>query len=70
MPDYKKLYFELFRANATAAQQLLDAQLRAEEAVMWESDPPIALRQIEKNQPSQHGESAGVSSEVGGNYKE
>ncbi|MFI3169482.1 MAG: hypothetical protein R3Y06_06045 [Faecalibacterium sp.] len=40
MPDYKKLYFDLFRANAAAAAQLVAAQEKAEATVM---DAPNVL---------------------------
>ena len=42
MPDYKALYFELFRASEQAARLLHEAQRRAEQQVM-EAQPP-ALR--------------------------
>ena len=37
-PDYKALYFELFRASEEAARLLREAQLRAEQQVM-EAEP-------------------------------
>lgn len=40
MPDYKKLYFDLFRANAAAAAQLMAAQEKAEAAVMDAPNAP------------------------------
>ena len=39
MPDYKALYFELFRASEQAARLLHEAQRRAEQQVM-EAEPP------------------------------
>ncbi len=39
MPDYKAMYFELFRASVQAAQLLQDAQKRAEQHLL-EADPP------------------------------
>ena len=39
-PDYKALYFELFRASEQAARLLHEAQQRAEEQVMAEEEPP------------------------------
>ena len=45
MPDYKALYFELFRASEQAARLLHEAQQRAEEQVMAEDAPPLRLEQ-------------------------
>ena len=42
-PDYKALYFELFRASEQAARLLHEAQQRAEEQVMAEDEPPLRL---------------------------
>ena len=42
-PDYKAMYFELFRASVQAAQLLLDAQARAEQQLLAEDPPPIKL---------------------------
>ena len=39
MPDYKALYFELFRASEQAARLLHEAQRKAEQQVM-EAEPP------------------------------
>ena len=44
-PDYKALYFELFRANEQAARLLHEAQQRAEEQVMAEDEPPLRLEE-------------------------
>lgn len=41
-PDYKALYFELFRASEQAVRLLCEAQQRAEQQVM-DAEPP-ALR--------------------------
>jgi len=41
-PDYKALYFELFRASEEAARLLREAQLRAEQQVM--EAEPVTLR--------------------------
>ena len=43
VPDYKALYFELFRASEQAIRLLQDAQLKAEEAVMEEDREPLKL---------------------------
>jgi len=42
-PDYKALYFELFRASEQAARLLHEAQQRAEEQVMKSDAPPLRL---------------------------
>ena len=34
MPDYKAMYFELFRASVQAVQLLQDAQTRAEQQLL------------------------------------
>ena len=44
-PDYKALYFELFRASEQAARLLHEAQQRAEEQVMAEDEPPLRLEE-------------------------
>ena len=44
MPDYKAMYFELFRASVQAVQLLQDAQAHAEQQLLAE-DPPLRLEQ-------------------------
>lgn len=44
-PDYKALYFELFRASEQAARLLHEAQQQAEEQVMAEDEPPLRLEE-------------------------
>lgn len=44
-PDYKALYFELFRASEQAARLLHEAQQLAEEQVMAEDEPPLRLEE-------------------------
>ena len=44
-PDYKAMYFELFRASVQAAQLLQDAQKRAEQHLLEADPPPIRLEQ-------------------------
>ena len=41
-PDYKALYYELFRASEQAVRLLQQAQARAEEAYLQE-EPPLRL---------------------------
>ena len=43
VPDYKAMYFELFRASVQAAQLLQDAQVRAEQQLLQADPPPIRL---------------------------
>ncbi len=43
MPDYKALYFELFRASEQAIRLLQDAQLKAEEQVMESDEEPVRI---------------------------
>jgi hypothetical protein len=43
MPDYKKLYFALCRANAQAADLLLRSAAAAEEELLRETPPPLRL---------------------------
>ena len=45
VPDYKAMYFELFRASEQAARLLHEAQQRAEEQVMAEDEPPLRLEE-------------------------
>ena len=42
-PDYKTLYFELFRASVQAVQLLQDAQAHAEQQLLAEDPPPLRL---------------------------
>ena len=43
-PDYKALYFELFRANEQAIRLLTAAQQKAEAQVMVEDREPVYAR--------------------------
>ena len=47
-PDYKAMYFELFRASVQAAQLLQAAQQQAEEHLLEADLPPIRLEQTEQ----------------------
>ena len=47
MPDYKAMYFELFRSSVQAAQLLQDAQKRAEQHLLEADPPPIRLEEPE-----------------------
>ena len=51
MPDYKAMYFELFRASVRAAQLLQDAQQRAEQQLLDADPPPLRLEEFEKPSP-------------------
>ena len=42
-PDYKALYFELFRASEQAARLLWEAQQKAEQEVLQADPPPLEL---------------------------
>ena len=44
-PDYKAMYYELFRASVQAAQLLQAAQQQAEEHLLEVDLPPIRLEQ-------------------------
>ena len=43
VPDYKAMYFELFRASVQAVQLLQDAQTRAEQQLLAADPPPLRL---------------------------
>jgi hypothetical protein len=43
MPDYKKIYFELFNAVTTAINQLQNAQRKGEIAYIESEDAPLAI---------------------------
>ena len=45
MPDYKTMYFELFRASVQAAQLLQEAQQRAEQQLLDADPPPLRLEE-------------------------
>ena len=53
-PDYKALYFELFRASEEAANLLREAQLRAEQQVM--EAEPVSLRLCPDTKKAGNGE--------------
>lgn len=44
MPDYKKMYFDLFRATEAAIGTLIEAQQRCEEMLLEEPEPPLPRR--------------------------
>ena len=46
-PDYKTMYFELFRASAQAVQLLQQAQQRAEQQLLEADPPPLRLERKE-----------------------
>ena len=46
-PDYKAMYFELFRASVQAAQLLQAAQQQAENQLLEADLPPIRLDEKE-----------------------
>lgn len=46
-PDYKAMYFELFRASVQAAQLLQAAQQQAEKQLLKADLPPIRLDEKE-----------------------
>ena len=50
-PDYKALYFELFRASVQAVQLLQDAQTRAEQQLLAADLPPLRLDETEPDDP-------------------
>ena len=45
MPDYKAMYFELFRASVQAAQLLQAAQQQAEKQLLEADPPPLRLEE-------------------------
>ena len=47
-PDYKAMYFELFRASVQAAQLLQAAQQQAEKQLLEADLPPIRLDEKEE----------------------
>lgn len=50
-PDYKAMYFELFRASVQAVQLLQDAQTRAEQQLLAADLPPLRLDETEPDDP-------------------
>ena len=51
VPDYKAMYFELFRASVQAVQLLQDAQTRAEQQLLAADLPPLRLDETEPDDP-------------------
>ena len=47
-PDYKALYFELFRASEQAARLLWEAQQKAEQEALRADPPPLELAEQPK----------------------
>ncbi len=50
MPDYKKMYLTMFRANEEAVNLLLQAQQECEELYISSPEPEIRALDIEKPQ--------------------
>ena len=48
MPDYKKMYYELFLASEEAIRILTEAQRRCEELYISEEEPIVLLPQKSK----------------------
>ncbi len=48
MPDYKSLYFQLFRRTEQARRLLEAAQQEAEAAFLAQNDPPLYLSEPEQ----------------------
>ena len=59
-PDYKALYFELFRASEQAARLLWEAQQKAEQEALRADPPPLEL------EPLRHRSRDATSPKVGG----
>lgn len=55
MPDYKKMYFKLFRASARAANILIAAQKECEALYIADSEPVLEVFEA----PGQDNKSAG-----------
>ena len=51
MPDYKAMYFELFRASVQAVQLLLGAGLRVLQKLLAADLPPLRLDETEPDDP-------------------
>ena len=49
MPDYKKMYYELFRASEEAINLLIKAQQRCEELYLSADEPLILLNKTKKD---------------------
>ena len=62
MPDYKEMYFKLFRASETAIGLLIDAQKECEEIYLSSPDP--ALVDLLSFREGQEAESQKTSSVV------
>ena len=45
-PDYKAMYFELFRASEQAARLLWEAQQKAEQEALRADPPPLELEPL------------------------
>lgn len=62
MPDYKALYFTLFRATAAATEALLLAQQQAEETFL--QAPPSTAMQLSVHQAQQSTATAPVPPQI------
>lgn len=48
MPDYKEMYFKLFRATEQAANALIDAQRECEMLYLSASEPELHVLSLEE----------------------
>lgn len=55
-PDYRELYFEMFRASEAAIRLLQQAQARAEEAYLAAEAPPLSLPDLPADPPPDEGD--------------
>ena len=56
MPDYKEMYFKLFRACARAADILIEAQRECEELYISSPEPELIILENTKEDDSAGGE--------------
>lgn len=51
MPDYKSLYYSMFRACEQAISLLIEAQQQCEEQYLQETDEPVPFPCIQHEEP-------------------
>ena len=53
VPDYKEMYFKLFRASEQTINLLIQAQQECEELYMSQENPPLSLLPSSRLEPGQ-----------------
>lgn len=55
MPDYKEMYFKLFRASEQAINVLIEVQRECEELYISQQEPEVKVTHIFKKEKNEDG---------------